>query len=207
MYTDDINKTNYISPDYDDEKRWASYWHQIKDILDFNPKNVLIIGNGNGLVAEYFKLAGIKVVILDTDKTLNPDIVASVSKMPLKESEFDAVLCAEVLEHLPFENFIGALSEIQRVSMKGAVISLPHFGPAIKFLLKLPLLSEIKFMTKIPYPINHKFKREHYWEIGKKSYYLNRIKKEIIKSGLILEKDYIVFENPQHHFFVLKKSL
>lgn len=196
---------NYFATDYDDKRRWASYWYQIKEILDFNPKKVLIIGKGNGLVSEYLKLAGIKIVVLDIDETLKPDIIASVLKMPFADNEFDAILCAQVLEHLPYEDFFKAISEIRRVSKTSAVISLPHFGPAIRFLFKFPILPEIKFMIKLPYPKVHKFKGEHYWEIGKRGYSLKKIKKEIIKSGTVIEKDYIVFENPLHHFFVLKK--
>lgn len=196
---------DYFADNYNDEKRWASYWCQIKEILYFNPKSVLIIGKGNGLVSEYLKLAGIKTVVLDIDETLKPDIVASVLKMPFGENEFDAVLCAQVLEHLPYEDFSKALSEIKRVAGEGAVVSLPHFGPAIRFLLKFPLLPEIKFIIKLPYPKKHQFKGEHYWEIGKHGYSLKKIKAAISNSGFTIIREYVVFENPLHRFFVLKK--
>lgn len=197
---------NYLFFDYDDKRRWMSYWHQVKEILVFKPENVLVVGKGSGLVSEYLKLIGIKIVTLDTDELLNPDIVASVLEIPFADSEFDAVLCAQVLEHLPYEDFNRALSEITRVAKRGAIISLPHFGPAIRFLFKFPFLPEIKFMIKLPYPKKHQFKGEHYWEIGKRGYSLKKIKKEIMKSGLAIEKDYIVFENPLHHFFILKND-
>jgi len=196
---------DYFSKEYNNEKRWMSYWCQIDEILAFNPKKVLVIGKGNGLIPEYLQLRGLYVKTLDPDKELNPDIAASVLNIPLDADSFDLALCAEVLEHLPYENFGKALSEIKRVAKNGAVISLPHFGPAIRFLFKFPLLPEIKFMIKIPYPKKHQFKGEHYWEIGKRDYSLGRIKNDIKKSGLSIESDYIVFENPLHHFFVLKK--
>ena len=196
---------DYISQNYDDEKRWVSYWYQINEVLSLNPRSVLVVGKGNGLVAEYLKMQGIKTITLDIDKLLNPDVVASVLKMPFADNEFHAILCAQVLEHLPYEDFFKAISEIKRVAKTGAVISLPHFGPAIRFLFKFPLIPEIKFMIKVPYPKVHIFKGEHYWEIGKKDYSLKKIKREIMKSGLAIEKDYVVFENPLHHFFMLKK--
>lgn len=199
--------TNYFDSDYEDKNRWASYWHQIREVSDFRPGSVLIVGKGSGLVPEYLKLSGIKTVTLDIDEKLNPDVVASVLKMPFSDNEFDVVLCAQVLEHLPHANFNQALSEIKRVAKVGAVISLPHFGPAIRFLFKLPLFPEIKFMIKLPYPKKHIFKGEHYWEIGKSSYPAKRIKQDFKKAGFSLVKDFIVFENPLHHFFVLKKSL
>ncbi len=196
---------DYLSPNYNDKKRWASYWHQAREILQFNPSGVLVVGEGNGLISEYFKLQGLKTVTLDVDKLLNPDVVASVLNMPFKDNEFDAVLCAEVLEHLPYGDFNKALSEIKRIAKNHAVISLPHFGPAIRFLLKIPLLPKLKLIFKLPYPIKHQFKGEHYWEIGKRNYSVKKIKSDMKNAGFIIEKDYLVFENPLHHFFVLKK--
>lgn len=196
---------NYFSTDYEDKNRWMSYWHQIKEISNFHPENVLVIGKGSGLVSEYLKLSSIKTVTIDIDESLNPDIIASVLKMPFRDEEFDVVLCAQVLEHLPYEDFSLALSEIKRVAKIGAVISLPHFGPAIRFLFKFPFLPEIKLMIKLPYPKKHIFKGEHYWEIGKKDYSLKKIKDDIEKCGFKITEDYVVFENPLHHFFIIKK--
>ncbi|MDP3003902.1 MAG: class I SAM-dependent methyltransferase [Candidatus Azambacteria bacterium] len=196
---------DYFSKEYSDSGRWVSYWHQIKEVLELSPKNVLVVGKGNGLVSEYLKSTGIEAVTLDINETLRPDIAASVLKIPFAGEKFDTVLCAQVLEHLPYDDFGRALSEIKRVAKSGAVISLPHFGPSIRFLLKIPFLPELRFILKLPYPIKHQFKGEHYWEIGKRGYPTRKIKKDIINSGLIIEKDFIVFENPLHHFFILKK--
>jgi len=197
--------TEYFSRNYNDEKRWASYWHQIDEILKFNPKKVLVIGKGNGLAAFFLENCGVKTVTLDIDGSLKPDVVASVLNMPFVANDFDAALCAEVLEHFSYNEFNKALSEIKRISRFGAVISLPHFGPTIKFSLKAPLLPEIKLMFKLPYPKKHQFKGEHYWEIGKRDYPLRRIRNDIKKSGFTIKNDYVVFENPLHHFFVLRK--
>lgn len=197
--------SEYFSKSYDDKRRWVSYWHQITEVLSFNPNRILVIGKGNGLVAEYLKLAGIRAITLDIDESLKPDIVASVLNMPIADKSFDVVLCAQVLEHLPYDKFPKALSEIKRVAKIGAVISLPHFGPAIRFLFKLPILPEIKFMIKLPYPKDHRFKGEHHWEIGKRGYPLKKVKREITQTGFIIENNYIIFENPLHRFFILKK--
>ena len=85
---------NYFEENYDDEKRWMSYFHQVKEVLAFKPESVLVIGKGNGLVAEYLKLSGIKVITIDVDENTKPDVIASVIKMPFKDNEFNVVLCA-----------------------------------------------------------------------------------------------------------------
>ncbi len=196
---------DYFSKEYNDLKRWMSYWYQIKEVLELNPKSVLVVGKGDGLVPMYLKTWGLDVVTLDNDESLSPDIEASVLSIPLNDNSFDAVLCAEVLEHLSYSEFNKALSEIKRVAKTDAIISLPHFGPAIRFLLKIPFLPELRFILKLPYPIKHQFKGEHYWEIGKRGYPLRRIRNDIKKSGFTIKNDYIVFENPLHHFLCLKK--
>jgi len=49
------------------------------------------------------------------------------------------------------------------------------------------------------------FDGQHYWEIGKAGYSLNKIINEIQKTGFKVEKTYRIFENPYHRFFILKK--
>lgn len=186
--------------------RWTSYWHQLNETLKFEPSSVLLIGKGDGLVGDALKKIGVEVKTLDFDSELMPDICASVENIPIRENSFDVVLCAEVLEHLPFEKFEKCLLELRRVSCHSVVLSLPHFGPPIKFCLKLPFLKEIKVSSKIYFPRQHKFNGHHYWEIGKKGYSSTNIKKIITRHFKIV-KEFIPFDNQYHHFYILKKLL
>lgn len=187
-------------------ERWVSYWFQVREALLFKPESILVIGKGDGIVIDILKTYVKEIKVLDVDESLNVDIVSSVANIPIPDEIFDIVLCAEVLEHLPFDKFEQCLKEINRISKKGAVISLPHFAPQIKFKLKLPLIDEIAFAPKIICPITHKFNGEHYWEIGKKGYPIKKIKK-MIRKIFILKKDFVPFENQYHHFFILEKRM
>jgi len=189
---------------YDYQERWISYRHQIDEVLRLKPKSVLEIGVGNKTVSDYLKKQGIEITTLDMDESLRPDFVASVIEMPLEDNFFDLVLCAEVLEHLPFDNFEKALLELKRVTKKYLVLSLPHFGPPIKFSFKIPFFKEIKIAFKIPFYQQHQFKGEHYWEIGKKGYSSGKIRK-IIRKHFEIKKEFIPFENQYHHFYILEK--
>lgn len=51
----------------------------------------------------------------------------------------------------------------------------------------------------------HKFDGEHYWEIGKTGYPLDRITNNIKKKGFNIERTYRIFENLYHRFFILMK--
>jgi len=183
--------------------RWVSYWYQISEVLKLEPDNLLIIGIGDGFVVDILKRNIPEVKTLDIDKKLSPDIVSSVGDMPLENNSFDVILCAEVLEHLPFERFERILSELKKVSRKYVILSLPHFGPPLKFSVKFPFISELKLAYKIPYPRRHIFQGEHYWEIGKRGYSPKKIRR-IIQKYFKIEKEFIPFENQYHHFYILE---
>lgn len=204
MITPKYHHSKVKEREYDFKNRWVSYWYQINEVLDLGPQNVLEVGVGNETVSNYLKNKNIKVVTLDINEKLGPDIVASVLKMPLENDSFDVVLCAEVLEHLPFEKFEEGLRELKRVSKRNVVLSLPHFGHSLKLGFKIPLIKEKMFAIRLAFPQKHHFNGEHYWEIGKKGYPPNKIKK-IIKNHFRIKKEFIPFENQYHHFFILEK--
>jgi len=98
--------------------------------------NILEISPGRGFLRHCFKLfPQISHTALDIAEDLHPDYVGSVTELPFAENQFDLTLCCQVLEHLPFKDFLPALNEIRRVTRHKAIISLPdktrHFGFAV----------------------------------------------------------------------------
>ena len=64
----------------------------------------------------------------------NLDFVSDICNMPIEDESFDAVMCIEVIEHVP--NPVEALGEIHRVLKKGGNLiltapfnSLTHYAP------------------------------------------------------------------------------
>jgi len=202
-----VNKSIYEFKKYCDLDRWNSYWHQIDEILKLKPFNVLEIGIGDSVSANYIKNnTQIKYHTLDIDPELNPDIVGNIEHIPVNNNSYDLVCAFEVLEHLPFERFKASLEELKKTSKKYVIISLPHWGRHFSIDIRFPCIKSLKWKYKLNlFPIKHKFNGQHYWEIGKKEFPLKKIKKEIKKAGFFIIKDYIVFESPYHHFFILKK--
>jgi len=185
--------------------RFASYAAQTQFILGTNPSKVLEIGVGDGIVSGYFRRhSDIPYTTADFAADLSPDVVADVRSLPFEIDAFDTVCAFQVLEHLPFEDFEKSVGELMRVAKKYVIISLPHFSHPLKFSLKVPLLPEIKICIRLPHPREHIFDGQHYWEIGKRNYSARRIRSLLQKHGAI-EREFTPFENPAHHFFVLKK--
>lgn len=200
-----VDKSAYEFLRYCYPDRWASYYYQLREVIEARPCSVLEIGTGDGVLRHYLEQnTDIEYRSMDIAVDLHPDIIGSVEKIPLPDSSVDVVVAYEILEHLPFEKFEQALRELKRVSRGMVIISLPHFGPPIKFLLKLPFLPEIRFSFKIPFPKKHIFNGEHYWEIGKSGHSTGNIR-ATLRKHFTIQKEFIPFENQYHHFFVLQK--
>lgn len=202
-----VDKKHYSFHKYCEEERFASYWHQLYEILKTEPLSVLEIGVGGKVVESYLENnTDIKYTGVDIANDLYPNIVADVTKLPFAGGSFDTVCAFEVLEHLPFDRFIIAMQEMKRVARKNIIISLPHWGRHLSIEIRLPYFKKIRWQHKFNFwPIRHVFGGEHYWEIGKRGYGLKNIKKIIFAAGLVVSEDYIAFNSPYHHFFVLKK--
>lgn len=200
-------QAQYFNIDYDHKGRFCSYWHQINEIISLNPAKVLEVGVGNGFVSRYVKDKGVNIITSDIDSRLKPNVVGSIMVLPFTNESFDIVVCFEVLEHLPYDNFSGALEEIYRVSDKYAILSLPDHTAVYRLYIELPRIKPIKKLIQHPFPrpIHHEFDGEHYWMIGKAQYPLTRIERDIERTGFKIIKTYRVFEFYGHRFFLLIK--
>lgn len=198
----------YFSVKYNTKARWMSYWYQINEVIEKNPKNILEVGIGSKTVSNYLKKIGYNIWTIDSDKSVEPDYVGSVLNLPFKRDSFDIVLCAEVLEHLPFSQFELGLRNLRKVTKKYVILTLPEYSLfKIYFDIKLfPRIPRIRKIIKISFSKKHVYNKVHYWEIGKRGYGLSKIKSIIENNGFQIEKTYYPFENPRHRFFILKKS-
>lgn len=201
-----VNKEHYDFGKYVTMNRWASYFTQLKETIALKPTSVLEVGVGDGIFGLCLKSqTDIAYQSLDIAPDLKPDIVGKINSIPLPDNSVDCVVAFEVLEHIPFEEVPKAIVEMMRVTRKNVIVSMPHFGPPIKFVLKLPFLREIRLSFKIPYHPKHVWNGEHYWEIGKKDTPPHLVKKVLSTHGKLL-KDFLLFDNQYHHFYILEKK-
>jgi len=201
-----VSKDHYDFCEYVSKARWMSFYYQITEIMNKKPKNVLEIGAGKRVMGSIIKQFGIAYETVDIDPELEPDHLASVLCMPLKDSSFDIVCCFQMLEHIPYEDFVKALKEIRRVARSNVVISLPDAKTLFHYSFYIPKVG-IKHLSipkpRLKPPV-HIFDGEHRWEINKADYPLSRVLADIQAAGFEIETTYRPIENSYHHFFVLK---
>lgn len=106
---------------------------------------LLDVGCGNGSflnsLPDKFKAIG-----LDSSKEAlrhvrTEAVYGDIADLPFEDDSFDVVTCLEVLEHLPSAVFERALDEIQRVSKKYIIISVPNREGLDYHLVKCPQCS------------------------------------------------------------------
>jgi predicted SAM-dependent methyltransferase len=205
-----VTSNHYRFEQYINNPRWCSFYHQIDEIISIKAESILEVGVGAGILGVILKKIGFLYQSLDFDPNLHPDHVGSVLEMPFKDNSYDVIGCFEVLEHLPFEQFHIALNELFRVASKAVIISLPDSKPVWPLSFYIPgFHKQMKIFLNRPQfkPHEHIFDGEHYWEINKEGYSINKIrnyiKDDAHKEGFSLTKEYRVWENPYHHFFVM----
>ncbi len=204
METKQVDREAYEFSRYSSSGRFVSYYHQLRCLLALRPRSVLEAGVGDGVIGDYLRRnTTVAYQSLDIAADLRPDVMGSVLAIPLPDRSVDIACAFEVLEHLPFDHFERAVRELARVARTHVLLSLPHYGPAFTFSLKLPLLPKLTLAFKVPHPLVHTFDGQHYWEIGKRGYPPRRLR-AILQTIGDIEEEFIPFESQYHHFFVLK---
>jgi ubiquinone/menaquinone biosynthesis C-methylase UbiE len=203
-----VEPGHYFALSYDSKERIISYWYQIKEIIELKPERVLEIGIGNGFVSKYLKNQKINILTLDFDERLKPDISGSILNIPFADESFDTIASYELLEHLPYEDTQKALREIYRVTQKYTILSIPDCTKVYKYCITIPKIGIVYKLISLPClkASKHIFDGQHYWEIGKKGYSLNKVMNDMQRIGFKVKRTYRLWENPYHRFFILEKS-
>jgi hypothetical protein len=212
-------KKHYFSG-YDTPERFSSYLYQIDTIRSLKPGKVLEVGVGNKTVSNYLRETGLSVVTCDNDAGLGADIVADVRALPFPDGFCDVASACEVLEHMPFEDFGRALSELRRVSGRYVVVSLPYHALSIELALSAGIYffkRRAGVLLRLPRVFTKPFFRSpapgsvpstpdgHYWEIGWDGYPLEKVRG--VMSGMFrIVREGSPPGNAKHYFFILEKK-
>jgi ubiquinone/menaquinone biosynthesis C-methylase UbiE len=185
--------------------RMVTHWHQATEVADVTRqgKKVLEIGPGNGHTTWLLRQWGMDVTTLDFDESVQPDLVGDVTNIPAEAGTYDCVIAAEVLEHLPFDQFGLALSELKRVCRGHIIVTLPAPFLGLSSLINVPKLRPKGLFFGLPYFVRHRFDGQHYWELGKRGFGKGRIRRLIRESGLKIVKEFRPAPSLFCYFFVM----
>ena len=192
---DSYDFTKYMTP-----RRWASLWHQVRLIDSLKPASVLEVGVGDLLLRTICKHLGFHFTTVDIDPALKPEIVASVSELPLESKSFDMSCAFQVLEHLPYQDALKGFQELCRVSRRDVLISLPNAARAYPLELPISMFRRLRIFLPgpaWPYPAMIK---SHHWELQRPGTSTKQVLRDFGKSATLVQT-FRVFQNPYHQFF------
>lgn len=93
-------------------------------------KTILDVACGDGritnIIAEKYDLVGIDISQNGLKSVRAKKICGSSSYLPFHDNLFDLVLSTELLEHLPVHLFMKTIKEVERVTQKYILISVPN---------------------------------------------------------------------------------
>jgi len=131
-YYEQITFWNY---DYSKKPAEKDRIQKIINLIPIDALTMLDVGCGNGSFVN-FLINGSpnrfnKVVGIDSSKEAvkyvkTEKIDGAIDDLPFKDESFDLVTCLEVLEHLPQKDFKKGISELQRVSKKYIIVTVPN---------------------------------------------------------------------------------
>jgi SAM-dependent methyltransferase len=147
----------------------CSFAHQINDIYKFNANKILEVGIGNGFVSTYLKRAGYDVTTVDINCELGPDLCLPISELEekLHGKSFDLVVCCEVLEHMPFSEFLDSIRIFRKLSSQ-LYLTLPNYNKVfgIGGFLGIPKIGTFPVEVMLELPSRKILDKSHFWEIN-----------------------------------------
>ena len=190
-----LSYSAYFSDTYFSLSQLFSLAQQIHDIHKLRPESILEIGIGNGFVSSFLKRGGFQITTADINPSLGPDICCPIEELPrhIKSRKFDLIVCCEVLEHMPFEDFRANVETIRELGDR-LYMTLPNHNKSFGFggYLKLPRMEPRFLNAYLDIPNNRPITEEHFWEVGSLP---STTKKSLVK----VLKEYYERVEVKHH--------
>lgn len=186
------------------KEHWEYYWHQQKlmdGLLEPGRDKVLEIGVGTGFATNYMRSRGHDVTTLDIDPGKSPDILANVVTYEFKQ-HFDAVMAFEILEHIPYSEFVKIIQKFAAMEVSLIFLSLPqNTGSLLRVSMKLPKVRAFELdvrakRRKITTPAHH-------WEMDHGGHSVADVEQLFLANGFHIRQRVKV---RSIHFYALSRA-
>lgn len=157
---------------------WTRHFHVFKDIGALVTGDLLEVGTGDGVVRRCAEPFVRSTTVMDINPQLQPDVLGNLlDPQPALAGRFDAVVCTEVLEHIPHAQFPLCLSHLRSFLRPGGLLflTLPHRKGHMLVVTPRQRLLKWRFpvgLTSLSEAYNRFVRRRiwidphHCWEIG-----------------------------------------
>jgi len=122
-----------------------TYKAKIEILLSMIPndvKSISDIGCGNGVItnelAKTFQVTGVDRSRVGLKTVYSQKLLASCDNLPIHSDSFDLVFSSEMLEHLEDDLFYSAVTEIERLTKKYILLTVPYDENVRKNLVECP---------------------------------------------------------------------
>lgn len=157
---------------------WTRHFHVFKDIGALVTGDLLEVGTGDGVVRRCAEPFVRSTTVMDINPRLQPDVLGNLlDPQPALEARFDAVVCTEVLEHIPHAHLPRCLAHLRSFLRPGGLLflTLPHRKGHMLVVTPRQRLLKWRFpvgLTSLGEAYNRFVRRRiwidphHCWEIG-----------------------------------------
>lgn len=204
-----VSPSHYAFESYLGADRWASYYCQLRTVHQEGARKVLYVGVGDDIVPRALEAHGIDVSRFDMDPALGPDYVGDIRTLAeaVGDHTHDTIVCCQVLEHLPYEEFESLVRGLVKAASRRVIISLPYKHLQLfDAKVELPWAGAISIAAWTPhFWQNWKFDGQHYWEVGTRGH-SKRTVVEAIKKQARVVRTFHAAGNRYHFFIVIDSS-
>mgnify|MGYP003383398770 FL=1 len=194
---------------------WTRHFHVLHDLCALVQGDVLEVGTGDGVVRRCLQPLVRSYTVVDVNAQLQPDVLADLRQpQPALAGRFDAVVCTEVLEHIPWADLPLCLAQLHGFLRPGGLLflTLPHRKGHMLVVTPRQKLLKWRFpvgLTSLGEAWNRFVRRRiwidphHCWEIGDGQVRRSQVEDRLRAAGLATER---FAELPYCDYWVLRRA-